>query len=150
MGWYETPREIRRIRMPVTRARLLLADDHRELLRDIQQLLASDFDVVGRASDGLALVGMAQALKPDVVVTDLRMPKLNGIEAGRRILQQQLCKAVILLTEHHDPYLVRRALDAGIRGYVPKATASEELLPAIYRVLEGRVFISASIRFTGS
>ena len=132
--------------MLAPRARLLLADDHRELLSDIQQLLASDFDVVGTASDGLALVSMAQAVKPDVVVTDLRMPRLNGIEAGRSILQQQLCKAAVLLTAYHDPYLVRTALDAGIRGYVLKATAWEELLPAIYEALEGRVFISASIR----
>ena len=133
--------------MPVTRARLLLADDHRELLRDIQQLLASDFDVVGTASDGLALVGVAQALKPDVVVTDLRMPKLNGIEAGRTILQQRVCKAVVLLTAYHDPYLIRRALEAGIRGYVLKTTASDDLLPAIYEALEGRVFVSAGIRW---
>jgi DNA-binding NarL/FixJ family response regulator len=78
------------------------------------------------------------------------MPKLNGIEASRRILQQQLCKAAVLLTAHHDAYLVRSALDAGIRGYVLKATASEELLPAIYEAVEGRVFISACIVFTGS
>ena len=135
--------------MPGTRARLLLADDHRELLWDIQQLLASDFDVVGTASDGLALVGMARALKPDVVVTDLRMPKLNGIEAGRSILQQRVCKAVILLTVYHDRCLVRSALHAGFRGYVLKTNASEELIPAIYQALEGRVFISASIRFCG-
>jgi len=133
--------------MRAMRTSLLLADDHRELLQDLQRLLASDFDVVGTASDGLALVGVAQALKPDVVVTDLRMPKLNGIEAGRTILQRRVCKAVVLLTAYHDPYLIRRALEAGIRGYVLKTTASDDLLPAIYEALEGRVFVSAGIRW---
>jgi len=122
--------------------RVLLADDHPELLQDIQQLLARDFEIVGTASDGLTLIQMAEALKPDVVVTDIRMPKLSGIDAARTILQQKTCTAIVLLTVHNDIRLVRSALDAGIRGYVLKATAGEDLIAAIERTLGGGVFVS--------
>jgi DNA-binding NarL/FixJ family response regulator len=128
--------------VPQSTRRLLLADDHPELLREIQQLVATDFDVVGTATDGLTLVKMAEALKPDVVVTDIRMPGLNGIDAARTILQRKACKAVVLLTMYDNPRLIRSALDAGILGYVLKATAGEELLPAIEEALQGAVFVS--------
>ena len=131
--------------MQQSKRRLLLADDHPELLREIQQLLATDFDVVGTATDGLTLVKMAETLKPDVVVTDIRMPGLSGIEAARAILQQKNCKAVVLLTMYDDRRLIRRALDAGILGYVLKATAGEALIPAVKEALRGGVFVSQRI-----
>jgi DNA-binding NarL/FixJ family response regulator len=131
--------------VPRSTRRLLLADDHPELLQAIQQLVATDFDVVGTATDGLTLVEMAEALKPDVVVTDIRMPGLSGIDAARTILQRKACKAVVLLTMYDHPRLIRSALDAGIRGYVLKATAGEELLPAIEEALQGGVFVSQRI-----
>ena len=132
--------------MPRSTRRLLLADDHPELLQAIQQLVAADFDVVGTATDGLTLVEMAEALKPDVVVTDIRMPGLSGIDAARIILQWKACKTVVLLTMYDSPRLIRSALEAGILGYVLKATAGEELLPAIEEGLRGRVFISQRLR----
>ena len=131
--------------MPRSTRRLLLADDHPELLREIQQLVATHFDVVGTATDGLTLVKMAEALKPDVVVTDIRMPGLNGIDAARTILQRKACKAVVLLTMYDNPRLVRRTLDTGILGYVLKATAGEDLLLAIEDALQGVVFVSQRI-----
>jgi DNA-binding NarL/FixJ family response regulator len=131
--------------VPQSTRRLLLADDHPELLREIQRLVAIDFDVVGTATDGLTLVKMAETLKPDVVVTDIRMPGLSGIDAARTILQRKACKAVVLLTMYDNPHLIRRALDAGILGYVLKATAGEELLPAIEEALQGGVFVSQRI-----
>ena len=133
--------EREKITVPRSTRRLLLADDHPELLREIQQLVATDFDVVGTATDGLTLVKMAEALKPDVVVTDIRMPGLNGIDAARTILQRKACKAVVLLTMYDNPRLIR----SGILGYVLKATAGEELLPAIEEALQGAVFVSQRI-----
>jgi CheY-like chemotaxis protein len=137
--------EREKINVPQSTRRLLLADDHPELLREIQKLVAIDFDVVGTATDGLTLVKMAETLKPDVVVTDIRMPGLSGIDAARTILQRKACKAVVLLTMYDNPHLIRRALDAGILGYVLKATAGEELLPAIEEALQGGVFVSQRI-----
>jgi DNA-binding NarL/FixJ family response regulator len=128
-----------------SKRRLLLADDHTELLGEIQQLVATHFDVVGTAGDGLTLVKMAEALKPDVVVTDIRMPGLSGIDAACTILKQKACKAVVLLTMYDDSRLIKNALDAGILGYVLKATAGEELIPAIEQALQGGVFVSRAI-----
>lgn len=128
-----------------SKRRLLLADDHTELLGEIQQLVATHFDVVGTAGDGLTLVNMAKVLKPDVVVTDIRMPELSGIDAACIILREKTCKAVVLLTVYDDSRLIKSALDAGILGYVLKATAGEELIPAIEEALQGGVFVSRAI-----
>jgi DNA-binding NarL/FixJ family response regulator len=135
----------KKVIVPQSKKRLLLADDHTELLREIQQLVATHFDVVGTAGDGLRLVEMAKALKPDVVVTDIRMPELSGIDAACVILQGKACKAVVLLTMYDDSRLIKSALDAGILGYVLKATAGEELIPAIQQALQGGVFVSRAI-----
>jgi len=131
--------------MPPGSKRLLLADDHPALLQEIQALLSRVFLVVGTAADGLTLVRMAEALRPDVVVTDIRMPKLSGIDAARVILQHKTCTAIVLLTVYDDIPLVESAMDAGIRGYVLKASAGEDLIPAIKRALEGGVFVSRFI-----
>jgi len=131
--------------VPQSKRRLLLADDHTELLEEIQQLVATHFDVVGTAGDGVTLVKMAKALQPDVVVTDIRMPELSGIDAACIILQEKACKAIVLLTMYDDSSLIRSALDVGILGYVLKATAGEELIPAIEQALKGGVFVSRAI-----
>ena len=123
--------------------RLLLADDHEDLLHEIVQLLEADFEVVGTARDGTALLEGAAHLGPDVVVTDFKMPKLSGLEAGRRLLQQDLCKAVVLLTMYADPQLVKDALRTGIRGFVLKVKAGEDLIPAIHCALRGETFVSS-------
>src|SRR5205807_8184977 len=98
------------------RLRVLLADDHGELLAGISDFLSSGFEIVGRAADGASLVGLAARLRPDIVVTDLRMPKLSGIDAGRSILDAGLCKAVVVLTIFSDFALAKTALAAGILG----------------------------------
>ena len=122
--------------------RLLLADDHEELLREVTELLDQDFTVVGTVRDGAALLFRAAELQPDVVVTDLKMPYLGGIEAGKKLLDQKLCRAVVLLTMYGDPQLVRNAQDAGILGYVTKDRANKDLIPAIQAALDGEHFIS--------
>jgi DNA-binding NarL/FixJ family response regulator len=123
--------------------RLLLADDHEDVLREIGQLLQADFDVIGVARDGLTLVEIAANLHPDVVVTDFRMPGLNGIDASARLLQNGWCKAAVLLTLYVDRQLVRTALRAGIGAFVLKVRAGEDLIPAIHSVLRGGTYISA-------
>lgn len=131
--------------MSRTKLRLLLADDHAELLHQVAELLAGEFDVVGTARDGVALLEAAAELKPDVVVCDLKMPEMSGIEAGRKLLAAQLCKAVVLLTIYGDADLAVTALKTGISGYVLKANAGEDLIPAIYAVMAGRTFVSSDI-----
>jgi DNA-binding NarL/FixJ family response regulator len=128
--------------MPALRPRLLLADDHEEFLEEVSRLLAGEFDLVGVARDGAELIERAEKLNPDAVVTDFKMPKLSGILAGRKIVESRVCAAVVLLTIYRDPQLVRDALDAGIRGYVLKDKAGEDLIPAIRLALDGETFVS--------
>jgi DNA-binding NarL/FixJ family response regulator len=139
--YIETGRE----RVSNSRPRVLLADDHQQLLADISDFLSSEFEIVGAAGDGASLVELADRLRPDVVVTDLQMPKLSGIDAGRKILDAGLCKAVVVLTIFEDAKLARGALQAGILGYVLKLNAGEDLIPAITHALKGETFVSSAI-----
>jgi DNA-binding NarL/FixJ family response regulator len=123
----------------------VLADDHPELLAEISRRLTPEFDVICSVSEGVALVQCAAALKPDVVISDINMPGLTGIEASRQILQQGSSKSVILLTVHDEPELVRSALKAGIRGYVLKVDAGIELVSAVKMVLIGHTYLSRSV-----
>jgi len=127
----------------MTSLRLLIADDHEDLLREITTLVEAEFEVIGIAHNGTALLEAAAELNPDVVVTDFRMPGLSGIEAGRKLLEQGACKAVVLLTMYADQRLVDRALEAGIRGYVLKVKAGEDLIPAIRSAIRGETFVSS-------
>ena len=129
--------------MPALRPRLLLADDHEEFLEEVSRLLEADFELVGLARDGAELVERARALSPDAVVTDFKMPRLTGILAGRQLVESRVCSVVVLLTMYRDPQLVLDALSAGIRGYVLKDKAGEDLIPAIHRALDGQTFVSA-------
>jgi DNA-binding NarL/FixJ family response regulator len=128
--------------MPALRPRLLLADDHEEFLEEVRRLLAGEFELVGAAHDGAELIERAAKLNPDAIVTDFKMPKLTGIAAGRELVETGVCAAIVLLTMYRDPQLVRDALDAGIRGYVIKDRAGEDLIPAIRRALDGETFVS--------
>jgi DNA-binding NarL/FixJ family response regulator len=96
--------------------------------------------------EGLALVQAAFELRPDAVISDIKMPRLNGIDAGRQILQKGLCQAVIALTTYNEPLLVESAMQAGIRGYVLKVQAGEELIPAVRTVLGGGIYLSRGVR----
>ena len=85
-------------------------------------------------------------LRPDAVVSDINMPLMDGIEAGRRILREGLCPAVIILTLHNEPQFVRCAIESGIRGYVLKFDAGEELVIAVQTVLGGGTYLSSGVR----
>jgi DNA-binding NarL/FixJ family response regulator len=122
--------------------RVLLADDHEPLLREIQDLLKENFEVVGTAHNGLQMVTAAQKLKPDVIVSDIEMPEMSGIEAGRQVMKALPHVPIVLLTMHADRRLLEIALEAGFRGYVLKMHAADELIFAINEVTEGRIFVS--------
>ena len=126
--------------------RSLLADDHCIVREGLRALLErSGFEVVAEASDGHEAVAMASTHKPDVAVLDLVMPKLNGLDAGRQILQRLPATAIILLTMQTEEHQVATALRAGIKAYLLKTQAAEDLVDAIHEVVRGLVFLSSSV-----
>jgi DNA-binding NarL/FixJ family response regulator len=121
--------------------RILLADDHRELLELTRGLLEPTFDVVGCVEDGESLVEAAGNLHPDVIVTDISMPKLDGIEAANRLKESGSSK-IVFLTAHADPDFVQAALKTGALAYVSKLRIGTDLLVAIGEALAGHIFVS--------
>ena len=120
-----------------TRARVLLADDHAGNISLLQGLLELEFEVVGAVQSGQALVGAAEALSPDVIVSDIAMPGVDGIEAAKRILCRNPAARIVFVTVLDEPEMVRRALAIGAMGYVLKTVAAEELVPAVHAALRG-------------
>ena len=129
----------------MTRPRVLLADDHALLLGAFEKLLSGEFDVVGQAADGRALVDAAERLKPDVIVLDIAMPLLNGLEAARQIKQKQKAVKLIFLTMTEDPDLASEAFRIGAAGYLLKRSAASELTTAIRQVMQGRSYVTPLI-----
>ena len=119
------------------RPRVLLADDQAANKRLLEGLLWSDFDVIATVQDGQALIEAEAMLSPDVIVTDISMPILDGITAAREILRRNPQARVVFVTVHADPALVRRGLAIGGLGYVQKVTAGDELVPAVWAALRG-------------
>jgi len=132
-------------RQAMRRPRLLLADDHVETAEQLHNLLQPHFDVVALVEDGQALVSAAARLTPDVIVTDIAMPGLNGIEACALILRDDPGARVIFVTVHAEPTLVARSLAVGARGYVLKDAAGDDLIPAVRAVLGGDCYVSRGI-----
>jgi len=129
----------------VTRARILLADDHAMLLDAFKALLEPEFEVVGSVTDGRALLTEFSRLNPDVVLVDISMPLLNGLDAGRQLKAQQRSVKLIYLTMNPDPDLAGEALRLGASGYVLKSSAASELTQAIREALRGRSYITPLI-----
>jgi len=127
--------------------RVLLADDHTLIRAGLRMVVVSqpDFTVVGEASDGREAVALAEQLKPDVVVMDIGMPSLNGIEACRQIHDSLLGTQVIMLSMHSDEGYVLRALKAGAKGYMLKDSAEADLASAIRAVMGGKSFFSPAV-----
>jgi DNA-binding NarL/FixJ family response regulator len=122
--------------------RVLLADDHTMLLEAFQKLLADECDVVGAVSDGRALVAAAATLRPDVIVVDVAMPLLNGIDATRQIRQAQPDARIIVLTMNEDAEVAAEAFRAGACGYLLKRSAASELMTAILEAMQHRSYIT--------
>lgn len=122
--------------------RILIADDHILVLEGLSSLLAQECEIVGTAKDGRELVEKAHQLKPDVIVLDISMPELNGIEACRQLQASGCTAKVIFVTQQLDSEYVRAAFDAGAMAYVAKQSASSELLEAVRLVLSGRYYVT--------
>ena len=129
----------------MSRPTVMLADDHRLLLEVFQRVLETEFDVVGTASDGRELLKTAPALKPDVIVLDVSMPRLNGLDAGVKLRKRIPDTRLIFLTMHEDPSMVARAMDMGASGFLLKTSAASELSKAIWKVLEGKTYLTPQV-----
>jgi DNA-binding NarL/FixJ family response regulator len=127
------------------RARLLLADDHSLILEGWRLVLESEYEIVGAVADGRALVDVAIAEKPDVIILDITMPVLNGINAARQIRRAVRGAKLIFVTVHASPAYVRYALSVGAMGYVLKTSAREEIVVAVRRVLRGQIYITPGL-----
>jgi len=124
---------------------VLLADDHLMVAEALKSLLAPEFDLVGVVEDGRALVEAAGRLRPDVIVADITMPHLNGIDALVHLRQHGDPVPVVFLTMHRDASFARRALDAGASGFVLKHSAPAELVTAIRAALAGQTYLTPQI-----
>ncbi|HUB77338.1 MAG TPA: response regulator transcription factor [Bryobacteraceae bacterium] len=121
---------------------MLLADDHTLVAEGLRSLLKDSFDLVGVAHDGRALLEMAAKLRPDVIVTDISMPLLNGLDAVRQIRAERPETRIIILTMHRDTHLAASAFRAGVSGYLLKVSPGEELVNAIREVANGRSYVT--------
>ena len=127
------------------RARVILADDHPAILEDLQTLLKQEFEVVATVGDGNALVAAAETLAPDVIVTDIAMPGLNGMTAAADILRSNPDARIVFVSAYNDPVLVKKGLATGAFAYVSKLRAGEDLVPAIHAALRGEHHLSSTV-----
>jgi len=123
--------------------RVLLADDHTMVAEGLKSLLKDPFDLVGVVHDGRALLKSAEELRPDVIVTDISMPLLNGLDAVRQIRAQRPETRIIILTMHRDTHLAAEAFRAGVSGYLLKVSPGEELVKAVREVAQGRSYVTS-------
>jgi DNA-binding NarL/FixJ family response regulator len=128
--------------------RILLVDDHPVVRQGLKTLLEgrSGWEVIGEASDGAEAVEKAKDLNPDVMVLDVTMPKMNGLEACRLLRRQAPQLEILFVTQHDSPQMMREALEAGARGYVVKSNAARDLLAAVEAVSQHRVFTALNVR----
>ena len=129
----------------MTRMKVLVADDHTILAEGLSGLLERDYELVGIVGDGRALVEAANRLQPDIVVTDISMPLLNGLDAMRRLKREGSRARFIFLTMHANPQYATEAFRAGANGYLLKQSAADEFLTAVREVLKGRTYITPLI-----
>jgi len=129
----------------MTRTRVLIADDHAILLDAFKRLLEPEYDVVGTVTDGQALVQAAESLKPDVILADISMPRLNGLDAAERLLDRVPGVKLVFLTVSEDPQVAAEAIRRGAVGYVLKKSASAELFEALRQVLRGQTYVTPAI-----
>jgi DNA-binding NarL/FixJ family response regulator len=125
--------------------RVLLADDHLMVAEALKSLLSSEFDLVGVVEDGRRLVEAARTLRPDVIVADITMPHLNGIDAMVRLREEGNRTPVVFLTMHRDVTFARRALEAGASGFVLKHSAPAELITALRAALDGKTYLTPQL-----
>jgi DNA-binding NarL/FixJ family response regulator len=135
-----------RMVVPVNKIRIVVADDHEEMLSLVKEVLQPEFEVVAAVRDGRDLLHAVKNFKPDVIIADITMPEMSGIEATRKIVEEDLEARIILLTMHNDRTMVEEGFSAGAKGYVLKLAASQELVPAVYEIIQGRFYISPLVK----
>jgi DNA-binding NarL/FixJ family response regulator len=128
------------------RTRVLLADDHEMICAGFRKLLEPEYDVIGSVADGLALLRAAAELKPDVVLVDIGMPLLNGLDAGRELKKGQPIVKIVFLTMNPDPDVAIEALRIGASGYLLKTSQGEELLKAMHQAMRGMSYVTPQVR----
>ncbi len=134
----------------MTNLRLRLADDHPAVLRKLADLLANDYEIVGSVTDGRALVDAAARQQPDLILLDISMPVMNGIDDAAKLAQKGSRAKIFFLTVHDDPDFVRTALATGASGHILKSHMATDLIPAIREALLGRRFVSPGLVDDGS
>ena len=132
-------------KMSWVRPKILLADDHNLVVERVLSVLQRDFEVVGTASNGRELVDEAERLRPDVIVLDISMPVLTGIEAAHQLREAGSTVKLVFLTVHEEPAFVQACFAEGGLGYVKKSRLGTDLIPAIKEALSGHRFVSASV-----
>jgi DNA-binding NarL/FixJ family response regulator len=129
----------------ISRSRVLIADDHNLVAELCKRLLEKDFEVVGAVGDGRALVRAASDLKPDVIVLDIAMPVLNGLDAGRQVKKILPAVKLIFLTMNPEPDVAAEAFARGASGYLLKTCAAAEMVQAVREVLKGNTYLSKAL-----
>src|SRR5262245_53703557 len=132
--------------VPVCKIRIVLADDNEDMLELLKDILEPEFEVLAAVRDGRDLLQAVKNLKPDIVITDISMPEMSGIEATRKINEENLETKIIILTVHTDRKIVDEGISAGANGYVFKLAAFRDLAPAIYEIMRGNVYISSHMK----
>jgi len=131
------------------RNRVILADDNIDIRRRLVQILAAEYDVVAALENGEQLVAVAKILKPDLLVVDVSMPLLNGLDALQRLRLEGIHAKTVVVSANGSPAYVRRAFEMGATGYVLKGTGAKDLPVALKTVLHGGHFVSPAIDYTG-
>ena len=129
----------------MVQTKILIADDHMIVAQGLSSLLKDQYEVIGIVKDGKELVEASRELQPDIIVTDLSLPFLSGIDALHQIRKEGIKSIVIFLTMHAEPHLVQEAIKEGAAAYLLKESAGEELITAIEEVLKGNIYLSPSI-----
>jgi DNA-binding NarL/FixJ family response regulator len=129
----------------VSKPCVLIADDHQILAEGLRSLLEPEFEVVGVVADGRELVAAAKKHRPDLIVADVTMPSLNGIEAAAQLRELGVKAKVVFLTMHHDVSYARRAMEAGAAGFVLKHSVASELVTAVREALRGQTYVTPMI-----
>jgi DNA-binding NarL/FixJ family response regulator len=125
--------------------KIIIADDHKIVADGLVALLSENFEIVAVVNDGIALIDAARQLQPDVIITDVVMPHLTGLDVLHQIKEERLRCKVVMLTMHSEPQMIRLALQQGAAGYILKDCAGEELIVAINEVSKGHIYISPAI-----
>src|SRR5262249_35813498 len=133
------------VRAQVTKPRIVLADDHTIVMQGLRALLEPEFQIIGSVADGRAAVKAAASMKPDVMVLDVSLPLLNGVDAAKQIRKQAPNVKIVFLTMHTEFGYVQEAFEAGASAYVIKQSASDDLQQAIRHVLSGKTYITPSV-----